>query len=84
MSDLEGLELCEVCGLVESEHNDASPYKTHVFMLKPPVCRWTHRPDVNYRCWDSSCGGLPILPGGSLPEGYEFCPYCGKRIEEVS
>lgn len=80
VSDLEGLELCEVCGLVESEHNDGSPYKTHVFRLKPPVCRWTVASGGRYQgCAEASGNRLRR----SALMGYRYCPYCGRKIEEA-
>jgi len=48
-------------------------------------CEW--RPDsddwVDENCWNA-CGGNMFVfnDGGPFENGFKYCPYCGKEIEE--
>jgi hypothetical protein len=49
-------------------------------------CRWRY--DGPPHCkWDTQCGtGFQINGDGNTPQelGYEYCPNCGSRIENIT
>ena len=47
------------------------------------VCEW-ELSDDDYNLYETSCGNLQILMGGSpIDNKYLYCPYCGKKIKVV-
>jgi hypothetical protein len=45
------------------------------------TCTWTYDEDGN---WRTECGNLHIFIDGTPEQNeYEFCPYCGVKIEEL-
>ena len=56
-------------------------------MSEEKECRWRLR--VYRRIWESKCGEVHQIPDGVDPvvalavSRMVFCPYCGKRINEV-
>lgn len=48
-----------------------------------PTCRWTY--DETHVAWDTACQHkFQFDAGGPHRDGVEHCPYCGRRIEEVT
>ena len=46
--------------------------------MKP--CTWTEDADGN---WESGCGDLfGFMPDGPRQNGFRYCPYCGKALDE--
>lgn len=45
-------------------------------------CVWKHNTDFDHFCYESSCGAKYGLMGKYMDEDYEFCPCCGKTIEQ--
>ena len=48
-------------------------------------CYW--RPEsgdwVDENCWDTGCDNNFIFnDGGPFANNFEYCPYCGKKLEE--
>ena len=43
-------------------------------------CTWTA---TNCEQWETSCGNeYEFYDDGPYENGFRYCPYCGKRIEE--
>lgn len=46
-----------------------------------PVCKWASDDDGN---WWGSCGqGYTFIDGGPKENNWNFCNYCGKKVEVV-
>lgn len=46
-----------------------------------PTCKWTE--DEN-GAWDTGCGKMfEFTVGGPEENGFQFCPYCGRPVDEV-
>lgn len=42
-------------------------------------CKWSEDGDG---VWDTSCGErFEFVDGGPPENGFEFCPYCGKKLK---
>ena len=49
-----------------------------------PICTWTPNTDYETEYWDTGCGKESfVLEGGLKENGMNYCPYCGKLIQEV-
>ena len=47
------------------------------------TCKWKY--DENYNMYETDCENAFIfLEGRKSDNGFLFCPYCGKKIEELS
>ena len=47
-------------------------------------CEWTID-DPDYGVWDAACGNQHRFEDGGIEDNiFEFCPYCGGEIVEVS
>ena len=54
-----------------------------VKLLTTETCTWAYDDiDGNH---DTECGRSHYFPDGTIEEnGYKFCPFCGKEMEEVT
>jgi len=50
------------------------------------TCKWQHDGlKVDHDYWETGCENLfQFLNGGPTQNHFEFCPFCGKPIEEVT
>ncbi len=48
-------------------------------------CAWTHVVDAEENLWDTACGNQILFEPDTGPwrEGFQFCSYCGKRLDEL-
>ena len=47
------------------------------------VCKWTQEDDETGN-YNSDCGGtFSFNDNGVVENGFEFCPFCGKDVQEV-
>lgn len=44
------------------------------------LCIWTY--DKKHHCYDTECGQVFQFEHYKVPAEYNFCPYCGKLLEE--
>lgn len=51
--------------------------------LPDPICTWVY--DGDYSKWDTDCGeAFELSNDATLCDNkIQFCPFCGKRINEV-
>lgn len=50
---------------------------------KKRFCEWFHSSEGE-GIWGTKCQQMHIfIDGGPVENSYVFCPYCGKKIEEV-
>ena len=50
-------------------------------MKEGETCTWAEEEWYDY--WDTSCGNAhSFVAGTPKSNGYAFCPYCGKPLEE--
>lgn len=57
-----------------------NPVYTHP-VAPEPVCKWASDDDGN---WWGSCGqGYTFIDGGPKENNWNFCNYCGKKVEVV-
>ena len=48
----------------------------------PESCEWLYCEEED--AWDTGCGNkFQVFEGAPRENGMVYCPYCGKRIEEV-
>lgn len=52
-------------------------------IMPPPICTWVY--DGDYSKWDTDCGeAFELSNDATLCDNkIQFCPFCGKRINEV-
>ena len=46
-----------------------------------PKCKWTY--DEYHGKHDTDCGNAYSFSDPEMDEGFVFCPYCGREIEEI-
>ena len=61
----------------------ASCFSTGVMTMGTlSICKW--RENESDMCWDSDCSEKFVFNSdGPKENGFEFCPYCGRVIEQV-
>ncbi len=52
--------------------------------VAPAICTWVY--DGDYSKWDTDCGEAFELSNDAtlIDNRIQFCPFCGKRINEVA
>lgn len=52
--------------------------------MPAPICTWVY--DGDYSKWDTDCGeAFELSNDATLCDNkIQFCPFCGKRINEVA
>lgn len=81
---------CEECDLREKDKCISAPCTflhrpeskpVHYRKSSPSCCAWTEDDDGN---WHTACENMHVFfYGGPAENGYWFCPYCGRRIQQV-
>jgi len=53
-------------------------------VMPAPICTWVY--DGDYSKWDTDCGeAFELSNDATLCDNkIQFCPFCGKRINEVA
>jgi hypothetical protein len=58
--------------------------KTRATLTGKKYCAWGPY-DEDQGTFDTQCGQAHYFPEGNIEDNhYVYCPYCGRRIEEVS
>ena len=48
-------------------------------------CKWKYQDDEYNDYWETDCGEAWCITEGNLKDNHiVFCPFCGKKIKEVS
>ena len=56
----------------------------HYHAVNPDdTCEWIYNDDDE--CWDTNCDEkFQFIDGTPLNNGFEYCPYCGRKLVEKS
>ena len=63
---------------VPHESNDGPWVKFDDLLSDPKKCRWTYGAET--WCWHTECGIIWDYDE-ELPDGFEYCPFCGEEID---
>ena len=77
MIQAQQMQQCGQCGTIF----DRSTFH-HCSRIKPK-CKWTF--DIDSEYYDTECGEVHYFTADGIKENkFKFCPYCGRKIEEIN